>query len=292
MGDHAPSVKYTPRIWTADELAKHTFTYSFLVHPVIPAGGIAFFHGKRAIGKTHFALTMTACINAGGILFGRYQTRKHTVVYIQADMPHQVQQQRVQMAQTLYPLDGLHFYFPVALDVLELRSDSPLVDQIRKREPGLIVWDTLRKVMRGSTNDDDIPSMIYGRVRELFPGCTHLFIHHDKKTIVDQSALDRDEWFRGSGAWLDDADTGLHLTEAAPGRLVLQFTKLRTCGEQEHVALTLNERTLLLYASGNAQRFAEAWVHAHGHDPDKLYRHLLDAFVCSPQLAKDLARDT
>lgn len=288
--DTPPVAHYVPKLWSADELAGHTFQYTYLAQPVIPAGGIVFFHGKRAIGKTHFALTLSACLEAGGRLFGRYQTKKTNVVYVQADMPHQIQQQRVVMAKTLYPLANTHFYFPTTLDILQLTRHHPLVDAVNTHTPGLVIWDTLRKVMRGSTNEDEVPSVVYGTVRELFPEATHLFIHHDKKTIVDQDALDREEWFRGSGAWLDDADTGIHLTEAAPGRLVLHFTKLRTCGEQDAIGLSINPEVLMLYANGPAQRLAADYRHTHTRAADAdVYRHLLDMFVCSPRLAAEVA---
>ena len=281
------------RLWTASELAEHNFHTPFLVEPVIPRGGAVLFHGKRNIGKSQFALTLAACLAEEGVLFGRYPTYSTgPVVYVQADMTAAVQQQRVRVMKKLYQLDRLHFIFPPYFNIAVIREEDEVVDKIRALEPSLIVWDTLRKIHRQDSNSDETPSFVYGKTRELFPDVTHIFVHHDKKTIADQDKLDPEEFFRGSGAWLDDADTGIHLSSAGRRRLTLRFTKVRTASEQPNIPLVFDSETMLLYTDDDqARRLAEWYIGTHGGaSMQELEHFLLSSFVGGPRIVRKLSR--
>src|SRR5207245_1060114 len=172
---------------------------------------------------------------------------------------------RVRAIQKLYSLAELHFVFPRFFNLAQVTYETAEIREIAALRPSVIIWDTLRKVQRLKTNDDDTPSFIYGNCQDMFPHTTHFFVHHDKKTQVDDHQLDPDEKFRGSGAWLDDADTGLHLSRVAHGKLLLTFTKTRSCEEQPPLPLSLHTDTLLLYATADqqAKRSIYWWIEAH-----------------------------
>lgn len=279
-------------LWTAERLARHHFQHLFLVEPVMLRGGIVLVHGKRGIGKSHFALTVAACIGERGALFGRYPTHDiGPVVYVQADVPPWLTQQRVRRAQKIYKLGNIHFFFPTFFNIVTLTESHPLVQEIRELNPSLVIWDTLRKIHRGSSNEDDIPSLIYGTARNLFQEATHMFVHHDKKTIAEQEKLDEEEEFRGSGAWIDDAHTGLHLVKVATGKLMLYFTKTNACEDQAPLSLGLNLDTLLLYASPEQATLLTEWWRERnpGGAPADLERYLLSSFVGNPRIARQLA---
>lgn len=234
-------------------------------------------------------LTLAACLSEGGSLFGRYPTYANgSIVYIQADMTDAIEQERVRRAKLYYPLSNVYFHFPSFLNVASLQPTHQLVQEIRAVAPTVIIWDTLRKIHRGDSNADGTSSYIYGTAKDLFPTATHFFVHHDKKTIVDQEQLDDDETFRGSGAWLDDCDTGIRLRRAAQGRLILQFTKIRTAPEQPPIPLALNYETLLLYASGDqADALMKTWKAAHpSATPEEAARYLRSSFIGSPRIAQ------
>src|SRR5258705_3359995 len=251
----------TLNLWSADALVQHRFKDVFLLHPIIPQGGIVFFYGKRNIGKTCLVQSLVLSVLEGGRWLGKYQCFPGPVVYIQADMPASIQQQRVRAARAHHRMENLYYLFPTFLNIGLLTADMDIVQRINAVKPKLIVWDTLRKITRGDlVTDDSLPSFIYGKAKELFPGATHLFVHHDKKTIADQDKLDEEEMFRGSGALIDDCDTGLHLNRIGGGRLMLSFPKTRTAPEQASVPLILHPETLLVYASGEAaKQTTEHW---------------------------------
>lgn len=242
-------------------------------------------HGKRGIGKTHFALTLATCMSEGAVLWGRYRTKKCRVVYVQADMGPWIQQQRLRRARHLFTLDGIQWLFPDFMNLPEWTRDTPEVKEIRAFEPEFIIWDTLRQIQQLDMNSDETPAWVYGKARSLFPGIAHLFIHHDKKTIADEDKLSPEESFRGSGAWIDNADVGLKVREIVRGKLALDFTKVRTCEEQPSLTLSLDKESLLLYGTGEQlAELREKYKYKHPNASlQQIEHYLLSCFVASPR---------
>ena len=261
-------------------MAPERLEYTF--DPVIPAQGILFCHGKPTTFKTHLGLTMSACLVHGGTLFGRYPTKLSTVAYIQADTPYGIQRKRLCVADKILPLDYIHYYHTQTFNMLKMKHQDDFLGPIVDKEPDFVVWDTLRKISRAASNDDDVPSLIYGTAHELFPDATHMFIHHDKKTVVDQDKLDKSEEFRGSGAWLADSDTTIHLTKASEYQIIVEFTKVRTCGPQDPIRLTLDPKEMFLSARGNPEPLVQEWWRDHPNGTeDQLYQYLMASFACT-----------
>jgi hypothetical protein len=272
-------------LWTTEQLVHHLFPSTFLIDPFLPRSGIALAYAKRGVGKTHFALTLAACLTEGGILFGRYATHQGPVVLVQADMGAPIQQRRVRQTRRTYPLTHLYFAFPDFLSLPDLTASDSLIQLIRSVDPVCVIWDTLRQIHRMDMNSDETPAWIYGTARHLLPHAAHLFIHHDKKTIAEQEDLDQDESFRGSGAWLDHADVGIKLRGVGTGRLALDFTKVRTCEPLPSLALSLSTETMLLYALGEDVRpLIVGWRARHPRGtPEDLTVYLLNSFVAPPR---------
>ena len=277
-------------LWTANQLSKHRFPRTYLFEPIIPRDGVVFFYGKRNIGKSHAVLGAALCVTHGGRWYGRYQTAPGPVVYVQADMGPELEQQRIHAAEKFYSMERLHLWFPNFLNLPSLQPDDPTVTAIKAINPVLIVWDTLRKAHRLANNDDDTPSWVYGSAKRLFPHCAHWFVHHDKKDVVDQDQLESDELFRGTGAWLDDCDTGIHVSQQSQGRLLLEFTKVRSAPAQPPIPLTLSPESLLFYTSSDQiTRLLEQWKASHiGGTEEQLEQYLLSCFVGSPKVIRQL----
>jgi hypothetical protein len=250
-------------LWSAEELALHEFEDpTYLIEPLVPLGGVFLLHGKRGVGKTQFAMSIANSIINGAPLFGRWPVLKGPVVYIQTDMTPQIQQLRVQKVVEVLNLDGLFFAFPQSLDIVGMHlKDSELVQSVRDVEPVLVVWDTLRRSHHLNEDDSASVQLVYSSARRLFPGVTHLFIHHDKKSPADPTfKVEPEEQFRGSGDWIDSADCSAQLRTQgtrSPRRIGLLFHKARTTPdfEKRPVLLEMDLQTMLLLPA----------LHGRGH---------------------------
>ena len=112
----------------------------------------------------------------------------------------------------------------------------------------------------------------------------------DKKTIADQDQLDPDESFRGSGAWLDHADTGIKLKEIGVGKMLIEFAKVRSCPPQPAISVSLSTETMLVYALGeHVQELIQRWKHTHPDiHPAELERYLMSSFAAPPRTIRAL----
>lgn len=240
----------------AAALLTHAFPEElYLVEPVMPSGGHVLLHGKRGLGKTQLALTLAHDIIAGTPFLGCLQTRQGRVAYVQADMPPKLQQARLQQLNAMMPVaygGTLRYYLvDTQLDIMTDKGAAWMQD-IRDYAPALVIVDTLRKSHRLDENSSDTPVAVYGAWRAAVgPTPTIVYLHHDRKTSFD-GPVNRDEEFRGSGAWLDEADLGIHIMESKGG-IVLEWSKHRTFDPEQvgnRFSLQLNPDTLL-FATAN-----------------------------------------
>lgn len=231
-------------LWSSEGLAGHDFPEpAFLVDPLIPQGGNVLVHGKRGVGKTQFLLTLSYYLNSGHDLFGRWPVRQGPCVIIEPDMTGPLGQLRVQKALQEVDLPNTYWAFPRSVDIFNMDlKDAKLVEEIRAIEPVMVAWDTLRKIHREPENSSETPSRVYDAANSLFPTATHVFPHHDKKSPADPAhEVDPEEQFRGSGAWIDDAETSIQLVDSGglPRRIRMLTHKARTAPDTEKVPVTL-----------------------------------------------------
>ncbi len=242
--------------WIAfDEGELHDAVFAqplFLVQPIIPYGGIAMLHGPKTAGKTQFALTLGIAVRYGEPFLGEYPCREGPVVLLETDMTKQTLQARARLAPRTR---GLRFVLADPFDVVRiatLPAFEPLAS-LQALAPALLIVDSLRKTTVGRDEQESgTPALVYTAWRKLFPETTIMLIHHDrKKPTMPHSMPHMDEAARGSSAWLDDCDTGLHLTrmhETRTGETVatLSFSKCRTMEEPQPMSLRMLPDTLLL----------------------------------------------
>lgn len=258
-------------LWSVDQLVEHEFEQeTFLVDPVMPLGGLVLVHGKRGVGKTQFMLNLSNAIVNGYKWLGRWDTTRGKVLFIQTDMTPQLQQLRVQKVADMLVMDGLWFMFPQGMDIVQMERRWPRqVEQIRALDPVLIIWDTLRKIHSCDEDKSWAPGMVYSSAKRCFPRATHVFVHHDKKSPSDpQFEVEPEEQFRGSGDWIDSADTSIQLRTAAtrksPKRIVMLLHKARTMPdiEKKAVVLEMDLESMLLLPVGPDADTAEARLYA------------------------------
>lgn|SRR3990167_209898 len=241
----------------------------FLIEPIIPHGGIVVLHGPKTAGKTQLALTLGIAVAQGTMFLGEYACRQGPVVFLEADMTIQTLQSRVRLAEGT---KLLHFLHTEPFDVVKLAATLPLptaVLQAQQCNPALLIVDSLRKTNVGDEISSATPSRVFAAWKRLFPNATLLFIHHDRKKPRDPEAYTHaEEAARGTGAWLDDADTGLHLTRvrgSSDGHVCsLTFSKCRTTEEPPALILRMHEESLLVEPTKPSARQA-LWTWRQEH---------------------------
>lgn len=236
----------------------------YLCEPCIPLGGDVLLHGKRALGKTQLALTLATSIMEGKKWLGLFPCLQGNVAYIQVDMPKKLQQDR---RRQLFKVTGkdygdryMHLVSDSKIDVLEAaHKREEWVEKLREHRPVLVIVDTLRKTHGLDENSSDTPVAIYGSWR-LVCGSrpTILYVHHDRKTT---EFGDLNESARGSGAWLDECDTGIHILGKKKTLDRLEFSKLRTMDYPEPIRLRMNPDSLLIETVDDpAEKPVERWL--------------------------------
>lgn len=237
---------------SAEELYRATFTDELmLIKPFMPAGGHCLLHGKRGLGKTQLAHTIALSVALGQPFLGEYEVAQDRVFYVQADMTQQLQQDRLRRiidAGVPATLPLRYMIFPGSFDCeAEAAAEAAWVDDLRSYDPGLVIVDTLRKSHAREENASDSAVHVYSAWRHICgPRPTILYLHHDRKTS-ELPREDNSEEFRGSGAWLDEADLGMHLRKGKAGPF-LDWSKLRTCAEEavKVTPLQIDADTLLM----------------------------------------------
>lgn len=285
-------------VFSAGELAQHEFPdEAFIVEPLMPQGGMILLHGKRGIGKSQFALTLSHAIVNGLPLFNHFPTTKGTVVFVQADMTPKIQQLRLLKIYDHLKLENLYYTFPVPCNVAQFSKSHPIVEAILKVEPKLIIWDTLRKIHRLKESSSESVQVVYENLKQYFPGITHMLVHHDKKTFADNEGLDQEELFRGSGAWVDDADTSIQITQTGTRktRMKLWIHKCRTMSESErpNLIVEMDPQTMMLHPHSPNTSYDEV-KKIRKEDPrissDDLITELLRRGCCTREQAKTALR--
>lgn len=252
------------------EFVKRQYDVRYLIDPILPAGGIGLIHGKAGHGKSQWMLSLVNAISSGTPFLNRYPTTEGKVLYIQADMPENLFNERL-----LKAMPGFHAPENVvvaqtrAFDILEARTQDMLADLAARHSPDFITVDTLRKSHAEDENSSMASAEIYATWKAIFDGAV-FFQHHDRKTHIipkgsrkdDGSSEDPDaflETFRGNRSWVDDADLGVHLYKfTTQNRLKMSWSKWR-CAPQPTMMLSMHPETLLVQPLG--PETAKEWAY-------------------------------
>lgn len=269
----------------------------YLAEPIIPAEGLVLLHGKREAGKTQLALTLALAVTNGSAFLGLYPCTKGPALLFQVDMPALLTQDRIRRNPEFDKIAIITS--PTRVDVVSLKINTPpALRAAQEMKPSIVIIDSLRKIHDYDEIDSNAPTRVYAACRELFPGSSIVILHHDRKTDGITTNPQDDEAFRGSGAWLDDVDTGLHLVRG-PKRsgeahaATLYFSKLRTCGHQPTIALKMRPDTLVMESRNKgAQEFAMEFVLGHPNAKQAdLERYLVeDVKIVQASQANKIAR--
>jgi len=198
-----------------NDLTKKEFNEPpFLINPYIPSGGIVFFWGDTSVGKSPLGWHIARSVGSGENFFG-LPVQKGRVLYIELDTPERLVAERI---RKLPPMDGLvDFLFlqPLSVPILS-PSDRELLDRAATKEYNLVIINTLRKCHSMNDKEPQTPKVVYEFFQRTFPGAALVFVHHSKKSQLNQSTgnyeagLDK-ESFSGAKNWINDAQVGIYL---------------------------------------------------------------------------------
>lgn len=252
--------------------AGRQYDATYIVDPILPAGGIGLIHGKAGHGKSQWMLSLVDAISSGRPFLGRYRTTEAKVLYVQADMPENLFNERVRKAVPhLTAPENVVIAQTRAFDILDPKTQDALADLEARHSPGFITVDTLRKSHTEDENSSMVSAEVYATWKALFPSAAIFFQHHDRKSQIvpkgskrdDGSSEDQDalmETFRGNRSWVDDADLGVHLYKfATQNKLKMSWSKWR-CEPQPTMMLQMNPETLLVEPLG--PETAKDWAYA------------------------------
>jgi RecA-family ATPase len=241
-----------PKVYLAGEFLETEFKDPpFLVKPLIPLGGLGLIHGKRGHGKSQLAFTMARDIINGSLFLDRHQTMFGRVTYLGLDMPLQQVQARIEdFSHQIQHLERLQIAIttdPINIPDMYVKGKSAQwVDDICLFEPDLIIVDTLRKVHLLGDKDDRGAAFVYAGVRHLFGSHpTVMFLHHDRKTYMDNKGLPEEEQAVGSGNWIDSADFGIHVKKRH-STVTVSFPRFRFSDAIPPITCEFDPETVLI----------------------------------------------
>jgi hypothetical protein len=272
-----------------------------LIEPIVPWGGMFVIHGPRAAGKTQLALELISAVSSGRRFLDTWQCAKARVLLIEVDMTAPVLQERLAALNGHFSSDA-QVSFLVADGSLNIEtphaSDLQSLADAKHYDPELVVVDSLRKTHIRDENDSATPEIVYQGWRRHFPKATLGFLHHDRKVMFGPMAGDIDEAFRGTTAWLDNVDTGMHLVRDKKvrdeHRCQLTFSKVRTCEQPRPMGLRLNPDTLAIEPADTTPRLA-LLAHLEQTPSDRsvsaAVRWLLAGQMCSKPTAYRIAAE-
>lgn len=166
LADVAPPSPHTPpdpnlRSYPCDDyLALPREQETWLIRPLIPAGGVANIYGDPKVGKSFAAIQLAAAIS--GTLpdwLGFGIASSGPVLYVQLDTPRSLWMERLeQIRDSGFDLSRIHFADRESLDTWPFNIALPahfnrLREEVTRIKPAAVFIDTLREAHQADEND-------------------------------------------------------------------------------------------------------------------------------------------
>lgn len=204
-----------------DYLDLPTEPETWLVKPLIPAGGSVVLYGEAKVGKSYAALQLAKAIQEGGEWLGFPVCKTGPVVYVQLDTPRSLWIARLKdlKASGVKQIDDIVFADRETLNTMPFNILNPdhhhlLLTTVQQWQPVAVVIDTLREAHPSNENDStDARNIVAALAAACFPAAMILITHEKKPNQEQGFSLISD--IRGSNY--------------IPGRMdaILRFTKSR-----------------------------------------------------------------
>jgi hypothetical protein len=174
---------YVPRIrWLDTEGLAQLPEPSWLIHEVLPAGGLSQLYGQPDHGKTFVSIDMSLCIATGTPWHG-HDVQHATTAYVIGEGQNWILQRiDAWKAQNewMEPLDA--FFTVDRLSLMDIKDVDDMIHGLKSLPPvGLVVLDTLNRTMGTGDESKTQDMTIYVRgcdeIRERL-GCHVMVVHH------------------------------------------------------------------------------------------------------------------
>jgi hypothetical protein len=197
---------------------------AYLIEPIMPNGSMGFEGAGKGAGKTWIGLAGAISVATGKPFLGRYPVRvPRTVVYIALEGQRSNLRDRVgALARGIginpdsEALDRLVFmYKPKRIDLRDRDLAQQLVDEVLAVEPGLVVFDVLRRaalVRESGEGVGDFKEVLDNTDDLGRAGCVRWFEHHNTKPNDSTGKRDAGDRMSGSGALFGHSDFGIFIT--------------------------------------------------------------------------------
>lgn len=173
-------------------MAKKLPKPGFIIDKIIPEIGLTMLHGKPGAFKTWFYLQLISAISNEENLFEIYKAKRTNVLLINLDDYKAQLQERFEKIKVLgVNFDILHIVDidEIFFDVNEIKYQQQLMSEIKKRNIGLVIIDTLRESHRNEENSatEMRETMMNLRMIARKAETAILFTHHDTKDTTGRS---------------------------------------------------------------------------------------------------------
>jgi RecA-family ATPase len=177
---------------------------TWLVRPLVPAGGSVLLYGDPKVGKSFAAIQLAMAIQQGGEWFGFPVEKSGPVVYVQLDTPRSLWAERIENLRTDgLPTDSLLLVDRETLDVFPFDILDPthatlLNLALREVDPVAVIIDTIRESHSGVEDDSTtMRNVVSSLVAATQPAALILVSHARKPSYDSPGDLINDN--RGSG---------------------------------------------------------------------------------------------
>lgn len=218
------------RIYSMTELLKLP-PPTWLIRKVIPSGGLVGIYGAPGHYKSFVAVDMAMCV-ATGMPWQGNKARKEHVLYVAAEGGVGMVKRALgwlihhDVPPAHADINWLTESVPVAIDSENMDTLFGRIDNEIRKQPGLIIIDTLARCFDGDENQqEDMGRFVGGidRLRREYDA-TVLVVHHSR---LDASRE------RGSTAFRGAADAMVFVRKPADGEAVVSCDKQK---DDEHFA--------------------------------------------------------
>lgn len=191
---------------------------TFLISPVLPAGGSMLLYGDPKVGKSFAGLQLANALVTASDWFGFRVPCSCRVVYIQLDTPRSLWAERVaSLRERGLHTDAILFADRETLntwpfDILNPAHQVLLAQALAEVKADCVIIDTLRECHRGDENDaSDMQNVVSSLVAATQPAALILIAHGRKADPDRQSSLINDN--RGSNYVVGAVDAIAHMSK-------------------------------------------------------------------------------